>query len=86
MNKEALLRQIQELSFRKTEAELFLDTHPDCKDALDFYRRTVTALMTATEEYNNKYGPLTAAANTADTWDWIKSPWPWQIENGEGRK
>ena len=83
MNKEELLRYIQELAFRKTEAELFLDTHPECRDALDFYRRNLELLEAATAEYNNKYGPLTATASMGETWSWIKNPWPWQLTEGE---
>ena len=86
MNKQQLLRRIQELCFAKTEAELFLDTHPECRDALDFYRRTVGALDAASEEYNNKYGPLTAsaAAASSDGWSWVSAPWPWQMDEGNG--
>ena len=87
MNKAALLRKIQELCFQKTESELFLDTHPDCRGALDFYKRTVAELDTALAEYNNKYAPLSADAVVGDRWTWIDTPWPWQMENGEdGRK
>ncbi|MBR2343923.1 MAG: spore coat protein CotJB [Clostridia bacterium] len=83
MNKDELLRYIQELAFRKTETELFLDTHPDCRDALDLYRRNLEMLEAATAEYNNKYGPLTATAAVGDSWSWIKSPWPWQLAEGD---
>ena len=79
MNESQLLRRVQELCFQKTECELFLDTHPDCKAALDFYKRTVAELDAATEEYDNAYGPLTAGAVVGDRWSWIDSPWPWQI-------
>ena len=33
----ALLRDIQALCFAKTEATLYLDTHPDHKAALDYF-------------------------------------------------
>ena len=81
MNKEELMRKIQNLSFVKTEAELFLDTHPDCRSALDFYYKTVEELDAAMTEYQNKYGPLTADAVMGDKWTWIDGPWPWHVGN-----
>ena len=32
------------------------------------------------KEYEEKYGPLTANANTGSEWNWIDSPWPWECE------
>ena len=49
MNREELLRKIQELSFVKCELELFLDTHPQCTVALDNYTDTVNALKKLTD-------------------------------------
>lgn len=87
MNKSELLKRIQQLSFAKTETELFLDTHPDCRAALDYYKKTVDELEMALEEFHNKYGPLVAMAVNGDRWNWIDGPWPWHIdwnENGNG--
>ena len=91
MNKAELLRRIQELSFACVESELFLDTHPDCMAALDFFKKTKAELEMATEEYENKYGPLTAKGVMGGKWSWIDGPWPWQVEwdrteNPTGRK
>ena len=93
VNNSSLLEQIRELRFVKTELELYLDTHPDCPTALDYYGQTLKALNSLVEQYTNTYGPLVAAealnSNTA-SWSWVKSPWPWQngsmAKNGEGRK
>ena len=82
MNKEELMKKIQSLSFAKVEAELFLDTHPECGNALAFYRKTTDELNTAMEEYQAKYGPIVAAAVSGERWDWVDTPWPWQ-NNGE---
>lgn len=84
MNKAELFRKIQQLSFVKTELELFLDTHPDCPASLDYYHRIVDEYAMLLEEYEGKYGPLTAAANQGAKWNWIKGPWPWQIEANDG--
>lgn len=82
MNREELLRKIQELSFAKCEMELFFDTHPTCRAALDMYRSTVDELNMATERYQNEFGPLTADGSMGtDRWTWIDSPWPWHLHD-----
>jgi len=83
MSKSELLRKIQELSFAKLEAQLFLDTHPECRMALDFFRKTGEELDMAMTEYQNKYGPLTADAVMGDKWTWTEGEWPWHLhKNG----
>ena len=84
MNKSELFKKIQSLSFVKTELELFLDTHPDCPASLDYYHRIVDEYRALVDEYEGKYGPLTAAANQGAKWNWIKGPWPWDIEANDG--
>ena len=38
MNREKLMREIQEVSFALVDLNLFLDSHPDCKVALDYFK------------------------------------------------
>lgn len=79
VNNGSLLEQIRALSFVKVELELYLDTHPECAQALDYYTQTVNALDALIEEYNNTNGPLFASGSAgADSWTWVKGPWPWQ--------
>ena len=88
MSKNELMRKIQELSFAKVETELFLDTHPECKLALEYYQKTVDELDNAMEEYQNAYGPIVASAQMGNRWSWCDTPWPWQHQDAgeEGRK
>ena len=80
-----LLEQIRALGFVKVELELYLDTHPTCRTALDYYRKTVDELERLTEEYHNQYGPLVASGNlSTENWNWINGPWPWQNEKMNG--
>lgn len=73
------LRAIQELSFVKAELELYLDTHPTCKTAIDYYHRTVDALDKLMAEYQAAGKPIVAAGSIdKDSWSWINGPWPWQ--------
>ena len=74
-----LAEQIRALCFVKVELELYLDTHPRCRTALDYYHRTVDELKRLTEEYENTVGPLTAKGVTdTENWTWVDGPWPWQ--------
>ncbi len=81
----SLAEQIRALTFVKTELELYLDTHPNCRTALDYYRQTIEALERLTEEYHNQYGPLVASGNlSTDRWNWVNEPWPWHNGNMNG--
>ena len=75
----ALLKRIQELSFVKTETELYLDGHPDCVAALEYYKEMVKELRALTDEYEGTSGPIRAENEMGDGWSWIEKPWPWQI-------
>ena len=81
MNKNELLLKIQQLSFAKCETELFLDTHPECSQALEYYRNAKQNYFQAASEYENLYGPLsrrTAGGNTC--FNWLSQPMPWEKE------
>ena len=52
MNKNELLRELQELDFAIQEAVLFLDTHPRSEVALSYYRYVTGLRRKAAEEYN----------------------------------
>jgi spore coat protein JB len=74
----ALLEKIQKLSFVKCELELYLDTHPTCRAALDYYKKTVEMLDAAMLEYHNTVGPIVATGTmNGERWTWVDEPWPW---------
>ena len=94
VSKAELFERIRSLAFVKQELILYLDTHPNCKVALDYFYQTVDALKSYVDEYEEKYGPLTAAGNRdTEEWTWVKEPWPWHRDSdvmngkwkGEGR-
>lgn len=82
MSREELMREIHALSFAITEAQLFLDTHPECRDALMYFKDLGGKLDVLMTEYQNKYGPLFADMTVGDKWTWVDGPWPWQ-HNGK---
>lgn len=80
-NCPALLRQIMELQFTAIELNLFLDTHPNCQDALRDFRQVVERLQPIMDQYQSNCAPLLAsgAGVNTDCWNWIEEPWPWEI-------
>jgi spore coat protein JB len=85
-DRERLMKNIQDLSFAKDEAILFLDTHPDCTGAMDYFRDIMKNLDTYMAEYQNKYGPIYHEGALGERWAWSEGAWPWQNEDkGEKR-
>ena len=84
-SKVELMKKIQELSFAKTETELYLDSHPDNSMALDYYKDIISKLDDAMTKYQNEYGPIYAEGVIGDRWTWVDGKWPWQLgEEGKG--
>lgn len=83
-SREAHLRKIQAVSFAKDEAALYLDAHPDCTAALDYYRKLLDEYKMLSEQYENEHGALTADSAAQDRWTWTEGIWPWQVDVKEG--
>ncbi|MCI8418379.1 MAG: spore coat protein CotJB [Lachnospiraceae bacterium] len=79
-NQEQLLQWIDMVSFACLETALYLDTHPDCQEALAYYQKHVSLRKQALEEYARLYGPLNLdlAGSMEDRWAWVQRPWPWE--------
>ena len=81
MNKEKLMKEIQEVGFALVDLNLFLDSHPDNKLALDFFEDMQIKYAQLQADYEMEFGPLTAFdTNTEQGWSWIQNPWPWELE------
>ncbi|MBQ2676477.1 MAG: spore coat protein CotJB [Clostridia bacterium] len=80
--KEKLLKNVRMYKFAMIEAGMFLDTHPNDKEALEYFRKNKALAEKATEEYEKRFGPLTlrGAGEKERSWDWVKGPWPWEGE------
>lgn len=79
--REAKLLAVQQADFVLYDAALFLDTHPECTQALDFYRSAKVAYERAAAEYETQFGPLSRRnANGTECWNWLKCPMPWEKE------
>ncbi len=79
---DEMMRKIQETGFSLIDLNLFLDTHPNCQEALELYTRLAATLKSLKADYVSKYGPLCAkdsANNTPFQWVETGRKWPWQI-------
>lgn len=84
-NRRQLLGFLNEVSFAAYEALLYLDTHPEDQEAMEYFRKYNMLRNRALAAYAEKYGPLTLA-NIDDrecgSWEWTMQPWPWELEGG----
>lgn len=80
MNRSQLLDWVTMLGFCADDMLLYLDTHPDDADALDYYDQCIELYNSAKDTYEQNYGPLTkcAAGERKGSWDWGSQPLPWE--------
>ncbi len=76
--KDALMKKVQQYAFVAHECVLYLDGHPNNKQALKKHSEAVKAMKEAVAQYEGMYGPLTADNAGGVDWNWVKTPWPWQ--------
>ena len=73
-----LMREVQRQAFVVMETKLFLDTHPDCAEAMKVFACACEKLEAAKAAYNEA-APLTpCAAADSRNWSWGCTPWPWE--------
>ena len=81
VSRATLMRQIQQHGFALVEANLYLDCHPYCKKAIEYFKCQKALYDKYVAEYENNFGPLTAHASyDCEEWKWVKEPWPWERE------
>ncbi len=79
--REKLLKKLSAVEFAAHELHIYLDTHPDDREAgkaLDSYEKQSAGLR---NEFESRFGPLTAGSD-GNRWAWIADPWPWNTEEG----
>lgn len=75
--KNEMLMQIRELKFSVNDLALYLDTHPNDRNALNLHNQYSQNLRNLTNQYQKKFGPLTIEC-PCNKWRWIDLPWPWE--------
>ena len=78
--------ELQVLMFAINELALYLDTHPEDKEALELYRAYQDMYHKGMMQYGKDNGPMTHMAPVNDkNYSWLDEPWPWEYAaNKEG--
>ncbi|MDD3253767.1 MAG: spore coat protein CotJB [Lachnospiraceae bacterium] len=76
-NKQQLW-MVYQTGFALDDIKLYLDTHVDDQDAMNYYNYVRRAHRDAVRAYEQSCGPLTADQVTSENWNWVESPWPWE--------
>lgn len=78
------LAQLQALEFVVMELGIYLDTHPQDKEALELFRQYTAMEKAARAAYETKFGPLLQSSSAAgDSYRWLQEPWPWNFQQNE---
>ena len=80
-NRTQMLNALRAHDFAVYEAALYLDGHPDDKDALEYWKDQAQKARKLRRDYEECFGPLTIYNGpNEDRWTYIGSPWPWERE------
>lgn len=81
MSKKELFCLINQFSFMLDDITLFLNTHPECSEAIESYNHYRQLRKDAIRDYTEMYGPITKYdVNATNYWSWVNNPWPWEGE------
>ena len=77
--KEEMLVNIGQYSFMAHEMNLYLDTHPNDREALNKFQEFRNKADELIKNYERKYGPLTISGNVSNQtpFNWVTTKWPW---------
>lgn len=76
---QELINDVNVASFLLDEAGLFLNSHPDNMEALEYYHEAQRKRNEAIRCYEEEIGPLSKySVHNRSYWDWTEGPWPWQ--------
>ena len=80
MDKNQLLWKMSAEQFAAFDMQLYLDTHPYDARAREMYNDYQKNYSICKKQYEDSYGPIMASYSSHISWDWIKNPWPWEME------
>ena len=80
--REAKLFNVMQYAFAITDLNLYLDLHPDDKNALNLLNSFIKEENKAKEEFISKYGPLLITEVSNKDFNWVDGPWSWENLGG----
>lgn len=81
-DREAKLFNVMQYAFAITDMNLYLDTHPEDKGALNILKELIMEEEKVKKEYIMSYGPLNVCDIKGDKFNWIDGPWSWENMGG----
>ncbi len=80
-DRNQLMQIIRKYDFALYDLALYLDTHTQCREALQLYQKYRSLRKSAVEEYVQRFGPIShVQTESVSQWDWAKGPYPWEKE------
>lgn len=76
--RESLMRKIQMYAFTAHECALYLDCHPNNRQAIEKHAKAIEKMREHVAQYESLYGPLTKENAGGRDWSWVHGAWPWQ--------
>lgn len=77
--KMCLIAAVAQSGFAISDITLYLDTHPQDQEALEYFHRMKHKYETACAEYESKVAPLRQLCGERQNgWQWADTPWPWE--------
>ncbi|GGG54787.1 spore coat protein CotJB [Paenibacillus radicis (ex Gao et al. 2016)] len=76
-----LLHELQAIDFVLVELNLYLDTHPNDVNAIQQYNHCAQVRQQIAHHYEARYGPLKnfGQSYSGTPFQWVDTPWPWQV-------
>lgn len=79
MNQKELYEWIMMLGFCAVDMMLYLDTHPDDEEALNYFNQCTALYNAVKQSYQEQFGQLNAfSEQERSSWDWNTAPMPWE--------
>ncbi len=79
MNRKELNDWLSMLKFCSIDMLLYLDTHPDDREALEYFNQCTELYQSAKRTYEKRFGQINAfSGGPLESWDWNAAPMPWE--------
>ena len=76
---DEMMANIGQYSFMAHEMNLWLDTHPEDREALRKFHEFRDKANDLIKDYERKYGPLSVSGDVSKQtpFNWVTTKWPW---------
>jgi spore coat protein JB len=81
-DREQKLLKVMEYAFAVTDLNLYLDLHPEDKEAYALFQQYIDEGKRAAREFTSVYGPIVMTDAGYKNYEWDNNPWPWDNEGG----